>query len=87
MKPSEGGVSRRCLNLIFIVKLQSVRIAGNMTLAVGVLHKSSFYRDPIIAIVGTMVGWCYSMGDGERPADVINHQHSFLLCQSGQGAQ
>ena len=59
-----------------------------MTLAVVVvLHKSSFYRDPIIAIVGTMVGWCYSMGDGERPADVINHQHSFLLCQSGQGAQ
>ena len=52
-----------------------------------VLHKISFHTDCIITIV-MLAGWCYSMvEDAARPADVINHQHSFLLCQTGQGAQ
>ena len=46
------------------------------------LHKISFHTDHKIP------GWCYSMEDAAHPAgDVINHQHSFLLCQTGQGAQ
>ena len=47
------------------------------------LHKIFFHTDHIIM----MLCWCYSMEDAARPADVINHQHSFLLCQTGQGAQ